>query len=77
MAVPRHWRTRTQRYALMGEECPHCKRKLFPPRQVCPECGSPVHLSFVLPGPYSFSPIDLALARHQERAPHTLAMVAR
>jgi uncharacterized OB-fold protein len=80
MAVPRHWRTRTQRYALMGEECSHCKSKLFPPRQVCPECGSPVHLSFVLPGrteAYSFSPIDLALARHQEWAPHTLALVAR
>lgn len=80
MAVPRHWRTRTQRYALMGEACPHCKRKLFPPREVCPECGSPVHLAFVLPGrieAYSFSPIYLALAGRQEQAPQTMATVAR
>ncbi len=80
MAVPRHWRTRTQRYALMGEECPHCQSKLFPPREVCSVCGSPVHMSFVLPGrteAYSFSPIYLVLTRHQERAPHTMAVAAR
>ena len=39
MEVPRHWRLRKQRYALVGEICPHCNTKIFPPRDVCPECG--------------------------------------
>ena len=39
MEVPRHWRMKKQRYALVGETCPHCKARLFPPRAVCPHCA--------------------------------------
>ncbi|MEA3327069.1 MAG: zinc ribbon domain-containing protein [Chloroflexota bacterium] len=39
MEVPRHWRLRKQRYALVGEICPHCETKIFPPRDICPICG--------------------------------------
>ncbi len=39
MEVPRHWRLKKQRYALVGEICPNCKTPLFPPRAVCPHCG--------------------------------------
>ncbi len=39
MEVPRHWRLKKQRYALVGEICPSCKTPLFPPRAVCPHCG--------------------------------------
>ncbi len=39
MEVPRHWRLKKQRYALIGEVCPSCKTPLFPPRAVCPHCG--------------------------------------
>lgn len=39
MEIPRHWRLRQQRYRLIGEECPHCETKIFPPRDICPECG--------------------------------------
>ena len=41
MEAPRHWRTRKQRYMLMGEICPHCDEKIFPPRDICPNlsCG--------------------------------------
>ncbi len=42
MDIPRHWRLKSQRYALIGEVCPHCNAKLFPPRDVCPECGGPM-----------------------------------
>lgn len=38
MEVPRHWRLKKQRYALVGEICPHCKAPVFPPRAVCPYC---------------------------------------
>jgi uncharacterized OB-fold protein len=40
MGVPQGWRLRKQRYLLMGEICLNCGRKLFPPRDVCPECGA-------------------------------------
>ena len=40
MGVPQDWRLRKQRYLLMGEICLNCGRKLFPPRDVCPECGA-------------------------------------
>jgi len=39
MEVVKHWRLRNQRYSLVGEECPHCANKMFPPRDICPECG--------------------------------------
>ena len=40
MGVPQGWRLRKQRYLLMGEICLNCGHKLFPPRDVCPECGA-------------------------------------
>ncbi|MCK6585817.1 MAG: zinc ribbon domain-containing protein, partial [Anaerolineales bacterium] len=39
MEIPRHWRLKKQRYGLVGEVCPHCDHKIFPPRDVCPNCG--------------------------------------
>lgn len=42
MQVPRHWRLRHQRYALIGEVCPNCHNPIFPPRPVCPYCQSEV-----------------------------------
>lgn len=32
------WRLEKIRYRLLGEICPHCKTKFFPPRDVCPSC---------------------------------------
>ncbi len=40
MEVPRHWRLKKQRYALVGVTCPQCKSHLFPPREVCPYCAA-------------------------------------
>jgi hypothetical protein len=40
MGAPQNWRLRQQRYRLAGEICLNCGRKLFPPRDVCPECGT-------------------------------------
>lgn len=38
--IPRHWRVKKQRLALVGEVCPHCDYKIFPPRgeAPCPNC---------------------------------------
>jgi len=43
MNLPRHWRLQGERYRMIGEICHDCGEKLFPPRDVCPEChnGAP------------------------------------
>ena len=34
------WRLRGQRYRLRAEICGECKEVIFPPRDICPRCGS-------------------------------------
>lgn len=46
MEIPRHWRLKKQRYGLVGEWCPHCDKPLFPPRDVCPNCGDKAEEEF-------------------------------
>ena len=38
MHIPRYWRAQNQSYSLAGEICKQCGARLFPPRDVCPEC---------------------------------------
>jgi len=33
------WRLRSQMYRMVGERC-CCGKIIFPPRDICPECGS-------------------------------------
>ena len=40
MEVPRYWRTQRSRYSLVGVACRDCEAKSFPPRDLCPRCGS-------------------------------------
>jgi len=47
MEIPRHWRLKQQRYALVGEVCLHCDAKIFPPREVCPQCGLEAKAQFL------------------------------
>jgi len=78
MEVPRHWRLRKQRYALVGEVCPHCDAKIFPPRDVCPECGGEAKTSYAFSGKgevYSFTRMDNAPAEFEEQAPYTVALI--
>ncbi len=78
MDIPRHWRLKSQRYALIGEVCPHCNAKLFPPRDVCPECGGPAKEPFAFSGRgevFSYSTVFQAPTSHEEQAPYTVALV--
>lgn len=36
------WRTRSERYRLVGTECPHCDARYAFPRLVCSVCGRPL-----------------------------------
>lgn len=78
MEVPRHWRLKKQRYALVGEVCPHCHAKIFPPRDVCPECGGEAKTSYTFSGKgevYSFTRMDNAPAGFEQQAPYTVALI--
>jgi len=44
--IARHWRLNAQRYGLVGDVCPDCNRKIFPPRNVCPHCVEKAELPF-------------------------------
>jgi len=78
MEISRHWRLRQQRYALVGEVCPHCDAKLFPPRDVCPECGQEARTPYQFSGRgevYSYTTIYDPPAGYEENAPYTVALV--
>ena len=78
MDIPRHWRLQKQRYALTGEVCDNCEAKLFPPRDICPECGVEAKTLFQFSGKgevYSFTTVYDAPQGYAEQAPYTLAMV--
>jgi len=78
MELSRHWRLQNQRYGLVGEECDKCGVKLFPPRDVCPECAQPAHELYTFSGKgevYSYSTVYNAPAGYEEYAPYTVALV--
>ena len=78
MEIPRHWRLKQQRYALVGEVCPHCDAKIFPPRDICPECGKDAKTTFAFSGRgevYSYTTIFDAPAGYEATAPYTVALV--
>ena len=54
MEIPRHWRLKKQRYGLVGEICPHCEAKIFPPRDVCPSCGGEARTAYTFSGRGAF-----------------------
>ena len=78
MDIPRHWRLNKQRYALTGEICPHCSSKIFPPRDVCPECGDEAKTEFEFSGKgeiYSFTYIYNAPEGFEDTIPYTVALI--
>lgn len=78
MEVARHWRLKKQRYALVGEVCPHCESKIFPPRDICPDCGQEAKELYSFSGRgevYSFTTVYDAPAGYEENAPYTVALI--
>lgn len=78
MESPRHWRLKKQRYALIGEQCPHCNAKIFPPRDVCPECGLEAKTAFQFSGKgevFSYTTMNDAPSGFQDNTPYSIALV--
>ena len=78
MEVARHWRLKKQRYALVGEVCPHCEHKIFPPRDICPDCGKEARDLYSFSGRgevYSLTTVYDAPAGYEEQVPYTVALI--
>ena len=78
MENPRHWRLKKQRYGLVGEECPHCAAKIFPPRDVCPECGLEAKTPYRFSGKgeiFSFTKMVEGPAPFRHNAPYYVALI--
>ena len=78
MSVARTWRSRRQRYSLVGERCEHCHNAIFPPRDVCPHCAEPAQKEFTLSGRgtvYSYTTVYDPPAGFEAYAPYPVALV--
>lgn len=78
MSIARDWRLNRQRYRLIGEVCNTCGAKIFPPRDVCPECEAPAQEPFLFSGRgevYSYSTVYNPPKGFEEFAPYTVALV--
>lgn len=45
MEISQHWRLKKERYNMVGSVCPACGHKSFPPREICPSCGSEAQIA--------------------------------
>lgn len=78
MGIAQNWRLRKQRYALVGEACNECGKKIFPPRDVCPYCAEEAQSPFQFSGRgevFSHTTIYNPPAGYEEFAPYTVALV--
>lgn len=78
MEIARHWRLKQQRYGLVGEVCPHCAVKIFPPRDVCPNCGEEAKEPYTFSGQgtvYSYSIMQDGPEGFENTAPYTVAII--
>lgn len=78
MGIASAWRTKQQRYALVGEVCPDCHQAIFPPRDVCPHCSEPAGPAFTMSGRgevFSFTKMYNVPNGFKEQRPYTVALV--
>jgi len=78
MEISRHWRLKKQRYSLVGEICPHCQAKIFPPRDICPNCSGEAKTPYTFSGKgevFSYTTIYEPPEGYQGYAPYTVALV--
>lgn len=79
MEIARNWRLKSQRYRLVGEVCPKCEGKIFPPRDVCPHCATDeAQPAFQFSGRgelFSHSTVYNAPEGYEDQTPYTVALI--
>ncbi len=77
-SITAHWRLNKERYNLVGEICLDCESAIFPPRDLCPECGGNRCIEHKFSGKgevYSHTDVLEAPEGHIENTPYTIALV--
>lgn len=77
-AITIHWRLKAQRYSLVGEECNNCEKKIFPPRDLCPDCGQEAKDEYQFSGKgevWSHTTVYQAPSGHKDNAPYPIAII--
>lgn len=78
MEISRHWRLQAQRYGLIGEVCPHCKVKIIPARDICPNCAGESKTEYAFSGKgevYSYTTVYDPPEEYKDMAPYTVVIV--
>jgi uncharacterized OB-fold protein len=78
MGIPQFWRLQNQNYKLVGEVCNRCGNKIFPPRDVCPDCGQPAYEPYTFSGRgevYSYTTVHVAPEGHEDNTPYAVALI--
>ena len=76
--LPQMWRLRDQRYRLEGAQCSNCGIKVFPAREVCPQCKAEVFKPFIFSGNgevYAFSTLYQAPHGFEKDLPYSVALI--
>ena len=78
MGMPQFWRLQQQNYRLVGEVCKACNSKIFPPRDVCPDCSQPAYEPYTFSGRgevYSHTTVRHAPEGYGDYVPYAVALV--
>ncbi|MBN1231206.1 MAG: Zn-ribbon domain-containing OB-fold protein [Anaerolineales bacterium] len=78
MDIPRNWRLQGQRYRLEGNICDYCEKKVFPGRDICPQCGKKLTLPYTFSGfgkVYAFTHLSDVPEGYDDFAPYALAII--
>ena len=75
----KNWREIPQRYRLEAGKCTQCGTVAFPPRLVCPRCGSREFAPYTLAGAGSlltYTVIRVAPGSYEDQAPYAVGIAA-
>jgi hypothetical protein len=78
ITTARYWREIPQRYRFEAGKCKDCGEVSFPPRRVCPACGSRKFRTVVLPDHgtvLTFTVIRVAPEEYTDSAPYAVGIV--
>lgn len=78
MSVAKYWREVPQRFRYEAKKCSKCGSISFPPRLVCPECGSRSFKDYVMKDTgkiLTFTTIEVGPPQFADQVPYTVGIV--
>ena len=78
MSVAKYWREIPQRFRYEAKKCSKCGSISFPPRLVCPECGSRSFKDYVMKDTgkiLTFTTIEVGPPQFADQVPYTVGIV--